>query len=726
MDSTQAAGDINVTITLFENFAAATKREETHSLADLAGRIRQTSRARKDWLPWLKLAQFGEIRTEKNSLRNDANVLAITGIEADYDAEVMTVQEAVERLTKAGILSMLYTSPSHTEDTPRWRVLCPTSVPLAPDRREKLMGRLNGLFRGVFSTESWTLSQAYYFGCVNRNPSHEVHVVEGSPIDEHDDLDEVWHGKPATITSAHVNGESAVRWIDEAALLHELTSGASYHMAQVRLLGRWARTRVPFMEARRRLIEAFETIPRDARDGRWKARYEDIDRCVEDIYGAEAHQIDQGNRRSPAPEEPPAWLDEVPSWDGVENQAFHATEPPPEDEAELLPFPASEITLEEWTTIPPREKVYGHFLFRKFISALGAPGGAGKTAYAFVIAFAVATWRTLLGEKVYESGGVWIYNLEDPRTELLRRVKAAALAHGITYPEVASRLFLDSGRDRPLVIAQKMKDGTVLAWPQVPALIAEIKRREVRLLIVDPFVRSHRVEENHNDEIDFVAALWASVADQADCAILLVHHFKKGGMSGDAAAFRGASALIDASRAAVTLTTMSADEADKLGVTAKDRWQYVRVDNAKLNLAPPPDSAVWLHLEGIDLDNAMDGREADNVQSVTRWEPPSSFEDMSMNAVVRTLERLSHGPGAGEQYYLTGGVTGRWAGLVIMAETGKTIGQAKQIIAAWKKSGLIKPTRYDSPADRKERGGMEVNPVMMEEMRQADAPQFPE
>ena len=68
-------------------------------------------------------------------------------------------------------------------------------------------------------------------------------------------------------------------------------------------------------------------------------------------------------------------------------------QPEPEQEGEIAPFPATPITLAEWDNIPPRERVYGHFLFRKFISAIGAPGGAGKTAYAFAIAFAVAVGR---------------------------------------------------------------------------------------------------------------------------------------------------------------------------------------------------------------------------------------------------------------------------------------------------------------------------------------------
>jgi hypothetical protein len=704
-------------VTMFEDFSAASKTESMYTLDSLADKIRRTSRAQKGKLPWLKLARFGNMRTEKNSLRNDANVLTITGIEADYDGEKIAVADAVERLEKAGILAMLYTSPSHTDDTPRWRVLCPTSTDLEPPRREKLMGRLNGLFAGVFSTESWTLSQAYYYGSVNENPSHEVHLIDGTPIDEHDDLDEIWQGKPATVTRTEANGERVVSLVDEGLLLTDITTGASYHASSVRLLGRWARMGVPYMDARRRLVAAFESVPEVDREGRWSVRFADIDRCIEDIYGAEAVQKDAGRRQAPVLEEPPAWIDEAPPWESVDSEADRATEPPPQDDYEVDPFPATPVSFAKLESIPPRELVYGHFLFRKFVSALGAPGGSGKTAYAYAVALALVAGQDFLSEGVYDPGNVWIYNLEDPETELYRRLKAAMIGHGVTFQDIEGRLFMDSGRDRPLVIAKAQRDGTVIAWPQVPALIAEIKARKVHVLIVDPFVRSHRVEENHNDQIDFVAALWASIADAADCAVWLVHHFKKGGVSGDAGAFRGASALIDASRAAVTLSTMAGDEASRLGIPEKERWQYVRVDNAKLNLAPPPDDALWLKLSGVSLDNATDTRQADNVQTVKRWEPPSPWAEFPMSMVTRILDRLTRGPGSGEQYYLTGGTSERWAGRVIMDEAAKTEAQAKVILAAWKKADLIESAEYSGPKDgSKMKQGMKVNQAMVSEM----------
>ena len=412
----------------------------------------------------------------------------------------------------------------------------------------------------------------------------------------------------------------------------------------------------------------------------------------------------------PPEEEPPIWVTEGPSWDSIDAEAQHAAEPPAPDKPELTPFLATEIGAAEWANIPPRERVYGHFLFRKFISALGAPGGAGKTAYAFVVAFAVALKRNLLREPVHEQGNVWIYNLEDPRTELLRRVKACAIAYNIDYDRIAPHLFLDSGRDRPLVIASKLRDGSVIAWPQVPALIAEIKRRGVRLLIVDPFVRSHRVEENHNDEIDFVAALWAQVADQADCAILLVHHFKKGGVSGDASAFRGATALIDASRAAVTLTTMSADEAQRLNIDEKDRWQYIRVDSAKLNLAPQPENAVWLHLLGIDLQNGADGREPDNVQTVERWEPKTVWADTTTAGLNEALDLIAAGPEPGILFNATRrGGSNRWAGQVLVQSLGLTEPQAGQMIKDWLKNETLEEVEYHHPTHRRLVPGVRVN-----------------
>ena len=69
-------------VTFFPGYAAKAKREELISPHDLARLIEETIASEKARLPWLKLARFGDLRTTQNSLRHDANVLAMTGIEA--------------------------------------------------------------------------------------------------------------------------------------------------------------------------------------------------------------------------------------------------------------------------------------------------------------------------------------------------------------------------------------------------------------------------------------------------------------------------------------------------------------------------------------------------------------------------------------------------------------------------------------------------------------------
>jgi predicted P-loop ATPase len=303
----------DITATLFFSHGAGRKTERRYTWPQFRAEILTATAKAKADLPWLKLARFGDVKTDKGSLRHDANVLAITGIEADYDGGQMTPVEAVERLEKAGVKALVYTSPSHTEDAPRWRVLCPTSAELPPDRREHLVGRLNGLLGGILAGESFTLSQAYYFGSVGKNPSHMAEIVDGEPIDQCDQLDAIWTGRPGTKPdSTGIAGPKQGK-ADTVALFADIVTGAGYHQACVRLAGVWARGGVPYLEARARLEGAFEAVPEDQRDARWQSRRADVDRCLEDIYGKEAKKKDSGERKrhrtdtATADEALPAW-----------------------------------------------------------------------------------------------------------------------------------------------------------------------------------------------------------------------------------------------------------------------------------------------------------------------------------------------------------------------------------------------------------------------------------
>jgi len=267
--------------TFFPNYSATTKSEECLTLAALAERVRTATAPRKDMLPWLKLARFGNRRTSKGSLRHDANMLAISGVEADYDGERVTVDQACETLEQKGIVAVVYTSPSDTEDAPRWRVLCPLSAELPPARRNHQLGRLNGLLRGILAHESWTLSQSYFFGSVNRNPSHRVEVVDGTPIDQHDDLDVIWLGKPgASKVAAQVDQLVGNDTREDCELVKRIVTGEGFHVELTALAARYVGRSIPGATVEELLRGIMLSHDLGLRDERWLDRYYSIPELV--------------------------------------------------------------------------------------------------------------------------------------------------------------------------------------------------------------------------------------------------------------------------------------------------------------------------------------------------------------------------------------------------------------------------------------------------------------
>jgi len=177
-------------VTFFPDQYASTQEAEEFDLAGLAHEIRSKSAPTREALPWLKLARFGEKRTVKGyCLRNNANVIEVSGVEAEHDAGTMPFDEALARLTAARVACLIYTSPSYIKGVKeRWRVLAPFSRMRAPALRREMVAVLNGVLEGAVTNESFVLSQAFYYGRVGDNPDHRVEVVEGDFVDLRLDL----------------------------------------------------------------------------------------------------------------------------------------------------------------------------------------------------------------------------------------------------------------------------------------------------------------------------------------------------------------------------------------------------------------------------------------------------------------------------------------------------------------------------------------------------------
>jgi putative DNA primase/helicase len=225
-----------VNITVFPDVFAKTAESRNLTWPDLCEIIRtEPTKPAKAACRLVKLAAFGDTRTANGSLRHDANILSVSGIEGDYDAEVVTPDEALALLEKHHTRAMVYTSPSHTPQAPRWRVMAPLSRPISPTARVRLVEALNGILGGILAGESPTLSQSYYFGPVNGAEYHVLHTFddpeEGFCLDELDDIDAL-RQPLSTITKEDGEGRT------QEDYLGELLEGDDVHANALRIVGR--------------------------------------------------------------------------------------------------------------------------------------------------------------------------------------------------------------------------------------------------------------------------------------------------------------------------------------------------------------------------------------------------------------------------------------------------------------------------------------------------------
>lgn len=379
-----------------------------------------------------------------------------------------------------------------------------------------------------------------------------------------------------------------------------------------------------------------------------------------------------------------------------------------------LPLRARPAPLPAPKSIPPREWLLGTRLVRCFVSLLVAPGGVGKSALALASAVSLATGRNLLDEHVHHSVPAWIMNLEDPADEVHRRLAALMRLHAIDAAELAGRLFLHHGRDRRLLLAEADPYG-VIAFPDQAAVCEQAALHGIGLIVVDPFVKSHTLDENSNTHMDAAATAWGEVAERASAAVLLVHHVRKPGVSAPETgveAARGAKSLSDAARSAAVLSAMTTAEVEQLGVAALDRWRHIRLDDAKANLAPRAAAARWFRMETVALGNETAlYPHGDQVAAIVPWRPISPWAAHGAAELNHVLDLLAAGPAPGCRYAPTrrGRMLSRWCGAVLVRELGVTEAQAALMVEAWIKSGLLVVVAYHDAQQRRERTGVTVD-----------------
>jgi hypothetical protein len=319
--------------------------------------------------------------------------------------------------------------------------------------------------------------------------------------------------------------------------------------------------------------------------------------------------------------------------------------------AERKPVCASAFTWIDPSRIPMRSWLYKPHYIREFLSLIFSSGGKGKSSLLIAEALAMVAGRALLDIAPEKQLRVWYWNGEDPLVELQRRFAAVIKHYKLNPEDIGDRLFIDSGRTLPIKIAVDDRYGATVCEPVVKDVIETLQENQIDVLIIDPFVSCHGVNENDNSAIDLVAKSWGEIAEAANCAIAAAHHVRKPSNGGDRSTVddgRGASALRDAARTVRAISSMSEQEAERADIPERERRSYFRSDIGKANLIAPAEHAEWYKLISVDLLNGpepeMDPNNGDLIGVVTPFEYPAADEiKVSDNDIVRCQEILKAG-----------------------------------------------------------------------------------
>ncbi len=169
-------------------------------------------------------------------------------------------------------------------------------------------------------------------------------------------------------------------------------------------------------------------------------------------------------------------------------------------------------------------------------SSVGVIGGAPKCAKTWLgldLALSVASGTACLGRYVVpRPGPVLIYLAEDALPVVRERVEGMARHRGLDLMGVQVHV----------ITAPSLR---LDRQPHQDRLLETAKRLRPRLLLLDPLVRLHALDENDAGQVAELLAYFRLLQRRLDLSVILVHHTRKNASGGAAAGqcLRGSSDL---------------------------------------------------------------------------------------------------------------------------------------------------------------------------------------
>lgn len=519
--------------------------------------------------------------------RHDNNVTARTLLTLDIEAhpkrndtQPPDPQDVFDKLEGLGAEGWVYTSLSHTKDAPRYRVVLPLTEPLTGDdlnehvlkSSTQAAAKKLGLLPWC-TPESWVLSQPMYLPAKLRSgPFWEGYTGTGKgwrPVAQAPEPQGL-----ADIPDTAV--DPVLHALRRAGLyLHEDSKHKGKHFITCPFVdqhGTENETQTVYYEAHhdgnpRPAVKCFDTEPDD---GGPHLTY----RILVNWLREQGHlrKSDENSETAAALEDYETFLDKA--------------------------------SVGQYLTAPPEDR---EFAWEKFapagkVTVLAGPGGVSKSMLMLHLLVFGALGQSWGGFNVKNALKGMYVSYEDDTLELHKRVHRLAAALKDKDDGLGDMLYdIDGALQRNLLLYAA--DEEALSWlimrkqdqrstpertDRVEWLVGLLKHARIKVLVLDPVVYTHNLEESSPGDMAIYMQTLTYIAKSANIPVVVLHHMHKTAQWAtlddiNQGSLRGASSFADNSRSVGVLISLPQKEAHRFGLNPKDAGAYAVFKHVKHN-----------------------------------------------------------------------------------------------------------------------------------------------
>lgn len=529
--------------------------------------------------------------------RDDGNVTARTLITLDIErhekqtTEPPQPQEIAEKLEELGAEGWVYTSVSHTPKSPRYRVVLPLGKQLEVDGIEDAQETLKAttisaaekLGIGEWCTpESYVLSQAMYLPAKLKGGKFFSAVTEGRAWGVKQGSKRE-RGQPADIPDERP--DPVLHAIKAAGLyLGENPKHKGMHYITCPMLDEHEQeneTQTCYYEAHydgnpRPAVKCFDTAP--DHDGHYHLTFKTLVRWLKDNGHLTQEEQDAA---------------------GVL------------DDYDIFDTKASIGRLLD-STPAPRAWAIDRFAPTGKVTVLAGPGGVSKSMLMLHVLVHAALGQDWGGFKVDEPLRSLYVSYEDDTQELHKRIHTLAEAlrdqdagtFDLLYDVSGSinanmRVFAaDDDATAWLLLTKPDKWEQPARTERIEWLVGYLKAKSIKLLVLDPAVYTHQLEENNIADMATYMQTLTYIAKQAQCAVVVLHHVNK--QTGwltlndvNQSSLRGASSFADNARSVGMVVNMPHKDAEQFGIAEEDVKRFLVFKHVKHNYSAPMEQLIY-------------------------------------------------------------------------------------------------------------------------------------